>query len=394
MTSQDKQPPLTREPHKKHAKLALPFVGEYHRNEWAILGAPCGDIRALVSNLLESLQGKWQLAYIDADHKESGENSGTSAAMLKAGARMELTDKISFFRLDLTATPESFRLKNTLNELDGVIVNGNHFKASRQIVVVDPRKDLTKKADRLTNVALVLLADGQTEVPQAVKERMAAETPVLSLAEFSKIAGWFHLQLQGRIAAVKALVLAGGRSTRMSVDKSLIFYHDLPQREHMYNMMLSLGLEAHLSLRSDQKEAVPPGTRVVVDTFLELGPYGALLSAFREDPTSAWLCVACDLPLLNATHLQMLLDRRNPSKLATAFYNPETSFPEPLITLWEPKAYPVMLQFLSLGYSCPRKVLINSDIELVEVSEASFMLNANTPEERQQASILLAGKPS
>ena len=59
-------------------------------------------------------------------------------------------------------------------------------------------------------------------------------------------------------------------------------------------------------------------------------------------------------------------------------------FPEPLITIWEPKAYPILLNYLSQGYSCPRKVLINSDVEIVEVDEY-FIQNINTPSEYEKA---------
>ena len=59
-------------------------------------------------------------------------------------------------------------------------------------------------------------------------------------------------------------------------------------------------------------------------------------------------------------------------------------FVEPLITIYEPKAYPILLQYLAQGYSCPRKMLINSDVEIVEIDDA-FIRNINTPEEFESA---------
>ena len=59
-------------------------------------------------------------------------------------------------------------------------------------------------------------------------------------------------------------------------------------------------------------------------------------------------------------------------------------FVEPLITIYEPKAYPILLQYLAQGYSCPRKMLINSDVEIVEVDD-DFIRNINTPEEFEVA---------
>ena len=42
------------------------------------------------------------------------------------------------------------------------------------------------------------------------------------------------------------------------------------------------------------------------------------------------------------------------------------------------------MQYLAQGYSCPRKMLINSDVEIVEVDN-DFIRNINTPEEYKSA---------
>ena len=93
------------------------------------------------------------------------------------------------------------------------------------------------------------------------------------------------------------------------------------------------------------------------------------------------MTLPCDTPFIDEELLNQLISNRNPSKLATCFHNPETKFPEPLITIWEPRAYPVLLQFLSMGYSCPRKVLINSDIEELTLEQPDKLFNANNMEE-------------
>jgi molybdopterin-guanine dinucleotide biosynthesis protein A len=94
--------------------------------------------------------------------------------------------------------------------------------------------------------------------------------------------------------------------------------------------------------------------------------------------------VACDLPLLDDATLSQLVGYRNVSKAATAFNSPVTEFPEPLITIWEPRAYPILLQFLAQGYSCPRKVLINSSVELLDAENPEALRNVNSPEEREE----------
>ena len=123
---------------------------------------------------------------------------------------------------------------------------------------------------------------------------------------------------------------------------------------------------------------------IIPDTFDDLGAFGGILSAFRKHPNATWFVVACDLPLVDKLALEELTNKRQKSAIATAFYNPVTKFPEPLITIWESKSYPILLQFLAQGYACPRKVLINSNIELVTTSRPQVLKNVNRPEEYQE----------
>lgn len=95
--------------------------------------------------------------------------------------------------------------------------------------------------------------------------------------------------------------------------------------------------------------------------------------------------MACDLPLLSPQTLPALAENRNPSKIATAFINNESKFPEPLITIWEPKSYQLLLTFLGMGYSCPRKTLINADVQLLDPPDPQELMNANNPRQYEQA---------
>ena len=120
------------------------------------------------------------------------------------------------------------------------------------------------------------------------------------------------------------------------------------------------------------------------DAFLNLGPFGGICSAFQKDPNAAWFVLATDVPFVNDKIIQLLLKHRNSSKVATAIKGKGKEFVEPLITIYEPKAYPILLQYLAQGYSCPRKMLINSDVEIVEIDD-DFIRNINTSEEYEDA---------
>lgn len=384
--------------HQKHAALARPAIGEFGRFELGILGAPCGVIKELAARLLPLLTPQWRVAYVDADHAAGDEaeagGAGGAEAILQAGASAELTDKIHFRRLDVRRGMDKFIQPQWLNEQSLVLVNGNHFRARQQVVIIDPRKPLDKKMDRLTDVQLVLLSEGQTELPDVLQQHLpdAARVPVLPLADTTAIAAWAGQWLQRQQPPLRGLVLTGGRSQRMHEDKSRLRYHQQEQQQHAAALLAPLCQDVLISCRPEQAADLPAGLQALPDQFLDLGPMSGLLSAFRHDPNAAWLVVACDLPFLTEQTLHHLVQHRHPGRVATAFQSPENEFPEPLITIWEPRSYPVLLQFLGLGYSCPRKALINSDIELLTAPAPQELRNVNTPAERDAARRELAAQ--
>lgn len=385
--------------HQKHAKLTRPGIGKFGRNEWAIIGTPCGNIQQLAYQLIGLLSKGFQMGYVDADHASGDEEKDLSASpqnAMDAGASAEYIDKIHFHRFDKRAKLDEFQYREQFYGVDGVLVNGNHFLAKQQIVVVDPKKEasLRKKLDRLTAVRLFLLTAGVDSIPEYLQEAVDdwQSIPVLSLTDGDGIADELRKDLQINVPKVRGLVLAGGKSQRMGSDKGLLTYHAKPQREHMADLLSNFCSDVALSCRPGQVEAAQAKINLLPDSFLGLGPFGAILTAFREDPNAAWMVVACDLPLLDEATLQYLMTHRNPSKLATAFLNPATDFPDPLVTIWEPRAYPALLSFLAQGYSCPRKVLINTEIELLQIPSAAALRNVNTPEDFQAVQDLLAAQ--
>lgn len=377
--------------HKKHGKTTLAGFGNFGRTEIAILGTPCGEIKKIAKFLIGELKD-FNIAYVDADHKTEEEDAPEH---IRSGAGMFYLDKIKFQRLDFTKRPDKYQRNRLFNEYDLVLVNGNHFEADMQIVVVDERKPLEKKLDKITKPIAILRTVDDVRLPSYLEEHLGKELeiqPLYNLSDLGKVSALLRDLLVMNVPRLHGLVLAGGKSERMGEDKGLINYHGIPQREHVYTLLENLTDKTFISCRPDQVDEFGKKFNVLPDSILGLGPFGAILSAFREFPNHAWLVIACDIPLIDQKTIRQLIMSRNPSKMATAFYNPETSFPDPLATIWEPKIYPEMLHFFSLGYSCPRKVLINSDIELLQASDPEILLNANSPEEYETVRLKLKSK--
>lgn len=384
---------MSQVPHQKHAKLTKPASGWFGRREWALMGTNCGQIQTFAAALAQALS-PLSVGYVDADHKTA--DAGEAEASPFAGV---YTDKINFHRLDFQGEWNQWQAKQFFNHCELVLVNGNHFTASQQIVVLDRRKfdSLERNAARLTQVAFFLSQseDPNHTTPEALPEAVKAclpdwqDLPVLDPRDLTAVVTALRPQLQA--PTIKALVLAGGKSTRMGIDKAGLHYHELPQWQYLCQVLGDIGVEPHVSCQAAQVKSFT-GANTIADTFLGLGPMGAILSALQRDPNAAWLVLACDLPLLDKATLQYLLAHRNPSKVATCFRQADPSaakgeidFPEPLIAIWEPRSYQRLLQFLGQGVSCPRKVLINSDVTLLDAPEPKALWNVNTPEEMAEA---------
>lgn len=375
--------------HQKHAKLTRPDTGEFARNELAFMGAPCAVIMQLFDKL-NTLLPEFKIALVDADH-HAPENEHKTSLTYK--------DRITSRVLEFQENLNQFQQRALFNEQDLVLVNGNHFKAKSQVVIIDPTKPLDKKLDKLTDVKLILVKDEQTEIPEYLKAHFSSKNiniamglkpiategyvSILNLSQTVLIATFIKDLLQANKPKLNGLVLSGGKSLRMQADKGGINYHGKSQRAYVFEQLSAICDEVFISVRDDQQST--EGLPAITDSFVDLGPYGGILSALQSNPTAAWLTVACDLPYLTGDTLNYLAANRNASKIATAFLDSDGQFPEPLITIWEPRAYPVLLQFLSQGYSCPRKVLINADIELLSAPAVDELRNVNHPEEREQA---------
>jgi molybdopterin-guanine dinucleotide biosynthesis protein A len=348
-------------------------------------------IKFLADKVITALSTQYQCAYADTSHTDGVTQLPGRTAN---GAALEYTDQINYSQLNYKAAPDPFKQRELFATMDLILVNGNHQQAKAQVVIIDTNKraSLQKRVNQLTNVELILLADNADEVFDFIKEAIPNwdALPTYKLNDdTAQIIDFFKIKMEQAKPVLNGLVLAGGKSTRMGFDKGAVN----EQRYHMADLLKKHCSEVFISCRDEQQQKeIAPEYLSLTDTFTGLGPYGAILSAFREKPDSAWLVIACDLPLVDADVLQQLVANRNTASIATAYKSEVNEFPEPLITIWEPKSYPALLQFLAQGYSCPRKVLINSDVTLLQSPQTDALANVNTPKELERIKRILHHK--
>lgn len=362
--------------HHKHAKLTRRNNDNFAPNEIAILGAKCSIIADFVQKMSEKNQKKAKIAYLDASHADdiqppifdefiahhSGNLIATTAEQLN-----EYNERIRFSKYDL------------------VFINGNHYRGTKQILILDNEKEASvkKRLEQLDQIQFVVKLTEDARYFDSLVEKYPTvkNLPCYHINEVDAIATHIDNLVQETIAPVQGLVLAGGKSTRMGKDKTQLEYHGKTQLAHVSHLLESNSLQTYISVAQNQELEK---YNTIQDKFVDLGVFGAICSAFMQDPNKAWLVLATDLPFVDKDLIQLLLEKRNLTKVATAIKGKSKQFVEPLITIYEPKAYPILLNYLAQGYSCPRKALINSDVEVIEVDD-DLIRNANTPEDYENA---------
>lgn len=101
--------------------------------------------------------------------------------------------------------------------------------------------------------------------------------------------------------AWRAVLLAGGRSSRMGTDKALLPWREGTLLTHMRALLLTAGA-SEVIVSGDR-----PDIGGVPDATPDTGPMGALAQLAPRLRDGAWIVVPVDMPLLSADLLHALL---------------------------------------------------------------------------------------
>lgn len=182
-----------------------------------------------------------------------------------------------------------------------------------------------------------------------------------------------------------AIILAGGKSSRMGEDKALLPYNGMTLLEHVVSTVRTLAGDIVVVADAPEKYTLPCG-RLVTDTFPDSGPVGGILTGLTTLGPGSHIVVACDMPALNVGVLQLLLKAATPEWDAIV---PEINGqPEPLCAVYRHTAAPRLMSFLESGKRSAREAL--GALRVKRVGEGvlrrldptlSCFTNINTPED-------------
>ena len=182
------------------------------------------------------------------------------------------------------------------------------------------------------------------------------------------------------IPELYGLILTGGFSKRMGADKAYLNYHGKPQFRYLFDLLQTFCEKVFLSCRKEQSVQFGGQFPKIIDLHDGIGPMNGLLSFFEKYPSNACLTVACDMPFVNEKAIRFLMDNHKPDQLATAFKN-KKGFPEPLLTIWEPKSHKILETAFSKKLYSLRDILQENDCWVLQSPDDKTLLNVNNREE-------------
>jgi len=187
---------------------------------------------------------------------------------------------------------------------------------------------------------------------------------------------------------VTAAVMAGGRSMRMGVDKTLLPVHGETLLARVVQAVS--GVCTHTVVVTDRAEQIaeaglPANTEVLIDEVSYQGPLGGLVTALKAAPDDWVLAVAADVPWLEPEVIRALWDAHDDAQVVVAVTEKGI---EPLLALYHRDCLPVARRVLASGRR--RLVAMFSELRVVELPLETLraadpglrsLVNVNTPED-------------
>jgi molybdopterin-guanine dinucleotide biosynthesis protein A/nucleoside-triphosphatase THEP1 len=191
----------------------------------------------------------------------------------------------------------------------------------------------------------------------------------------------FFLNSCTSLAPLIGVVLCGGKSSRMGTDKAFIRYHTQPQVYHTACLLQQACDDVLISCNTEQAALLESGYRHVTDQpgYIDAGPMSGILSSWSTCSDQAILVAGCDYPYLTSADVHHLIESREPGYQAVCFRNAE-GFAEPLLAVYEPDAYPKLLQYFASGQNSLRHFLGTLQVKFLTPASYHTLTSIDSPE--------------
>lgn len=143
-------------------------------------------------------------------------------------------------------------------------------------------------------------------------------------------------------ASITGIVLAGGKSRRMGVDKGLMLFRGKPLVQ--YSLDLLNKFCDRILISSNNPEYCSLGYEVIADKVAGAGPMAGIASCLEYSDSAINLILSCDMPLLEPVILETLLKNTEGNTFVVPLDHSGRA--EPLCAMYHLNSLPLMKQMI------------------------------------------------
>jgi len=192
----------------------------------------------------------------------------------------------------------------------------------------------------------------------------------IDLDDISVVEGAWALKMDAT-----AIIMAGGKGSRMGQEKYLLPVDGHPMIEHICNKLRPHFKQLLISANNADRFSFL-GIDVVPDRFPDRGPLMGIASALEASVHDVNVVVACDMPDIDVAFVKRLL--RESIGYEGVVPVTGTSRLEPMCAVYRKSILKTMNEALSSGDRKVSEVLRRCKIKYIEVSDAPWFRNINT----------------
>lgn len=181
---------------------------------------------------------------------------------------------------------------------------------------------------------------------------------------------------------VSAILLAGGRNSRMGRCKAKLPWMGTTLIEHQLKKLRSLGIEDIVISGYDEPI---DGTRFAEDLYKLKGPLGGIHAGLKAAEHEHCLVLAVDTPLVPVETLSMILERHANASAKISILAQSMGI-EPLMGVYDKCLVPPCEAILQTENTSIRELYKQYEPQLIRYEgDESLLLDCNTPEDYRKA---------
>lgn len=180
---------------------------------------------------------------------------------------------------------------------------------------------------------------------------------------------------------LSAIVLAGGKSSRMGKDKALLPIQGVPLLRLVCDIASALCDPVYVVTPWQERyqDLVPATCQFIREVPLPHGPLVGFAQGLAQVQTDWVLLLACDLPRLRVEVLQDWAARLNSVEEPIALLTHHAKGWDPLCGFYRRSCLPALTDYINQGGRSFQHWLAQHPVQVLPLPDAQMLFNCNTP---------------